>query len=100
MVFVLYFYLISEDDCGFKKSTQKKDEDLQFVPCNLHIQRMKVIEGSASLKLIPDLTIRSETPKESSYYMVTFGAPADHVRGFKNGGLKKLLQEIHKQYVT
>lgn len=31
--------------------------------------------------------------KESSYLVFTSGCPADHVSGFKNGGLKRMLSE-------
>ena len=30
------------DTCGFKPSPQKKDIALTFLPCNLHVQRMRV----------------------------------------------------------
>ena len=30
---------------------------------------------------------------ESSYLVFTSGCPADHVTGFKNGGLRKMLSE-------
>ena len=35
---------------------------------------------------------------ERVYYTVTVGCPADHPAGFKNGGLKKLLQEARSKY--
>ena len=38
----LYLAVCFADTCGFKQSTQKRDETLQFIPCNLHLQRMRV----------------------------------------------------------
>lgn len=66
------------DTCGFKPSVQKKDIALKFVPCNLHVQRMRV---------------QPEGRGEKAYAMVTLGCPAHHLDGFKNGGLKRLLSE-------
>uniref|UniRef100_A0A3Q0RA00 Inositol polyphosphate-4-phosphatase type II B n=1 Tax=Amphilophus citrinellus TaxID=61819 RepID=A0A3Q0RA00_AMPCI len=60
----------------FKSSTSKSDRHLQFVPTNLHSQRMEV------------------TGPDSVWYdVITFGAPADHHQAFKHGGLKKLLNK-------
>ena len=36
---------------------------------------------------------------ERVYHTVTFGCPAEHSAGFKNGGLKKLLQEARSRLV-
>ena len=36
---------------------------------------------------------------ESSYFVVTSGCPADHVGGFKNGGLKRMLSECRSWLV-
>ncbi|XP_030609471.1 type II inositol 3,4-bisphosphate 4-phosphatase-like isoform X2 [Archocentrus centrarchus] len=62
----------------FKSSTSKSDRHLQFVPTNLHSQRMEVTG--------PDST-------GVWYDVITFGAPADHHQAFKHGGLKKLLNK-------
>ncbi|KAM7372683.1 hypothetical protein PAMP_009832 [Pampus punctatissimus] len=62
----------------FKSSTSKSDRHLQFVPTNLHSQRMEVT--------CPDST-------GMWYDVITFGAPADHHQAFKHGGLKKLLSK-------
>ena len=35
---------------------------------------------------------------ERVYHTVTVGCPAEHSAGFKNGGLKKLLQEARSRY--
>ncbi|CAI5681808.1 unnamed protein product [Oreochromis niloticus] len=68
---------VSASSC-FKPSTSKSDRHLQFVPTNLHTQRMEVTS--------PDST-------GVWYDVITFGAPADHHQAFKHGGLKKLLSK-------
>ncbi|XP_063757114.1 type II inositol 3,4-bisphosphate 4-phosphatase-like isoform X2 [Eleginops maclovinus] len=70
--------LLSESS-SFKSSCSKSDRQLQFVPTNLHAQRMEVTE--------PDST------GGVWYEVITFGAPADHHKGFKHGGLKRLLSK-------
>jgi hypothetical protein len=67
--------------CTFKSSQQKKAVELMFVPTNLHIQRMRVRDGTGIGE------------PEKIYNVVTLGCPAHHCGGFKNGGLKKLLWE-------
>ncbi|XP_061769342.1 type II inositol 3,4-bisphosphate 4-phosphatase-like isoform X4 [Nerophis ophidion] len=60
----------------FKSSGSKWEKHLQFVPTNLHAQRMEV------------------TCQDSPgvwYHVITFGAPADHYQAFKHGGLRRLL---------
>ncbi|XP_056225650.1 type II inositol 3,4-bisphosphate 4-phosphatase-like isoform X1 [Seriola aureovittata] len=68
---------LSASSC-FKSSSSKSDRHLQFVPTNLHSQRMEVTS--------PDST-------GVWYEVITFGAPADHHQAFKHGGLKKLLSK-------
>ncbi|XP_071315626.1 type II inositol 3,4-bisphosphate 4-phosphatase-like isoform X3 [Trachinotus anak] len=68
---------LSASSC-FKSSSSKSDRHLQFVPTNLHSQRMEVTS--------PDST-------GVWYEVITFGAPADHHQAFKHGGLKRLLNK-------
>uniref|UniRef100_UPI0037E7C572 type II inositol 3,4-bisphosphate 4-phosphatase-like isoform X2 n=1 Tax=Semicossyphus pulcher TaxID=241346 RepID=UPI0037E7C572 len=68
---------LSASSC-FKSSSSKSDIHLQFVPTNLHCQRMEVTG--------PDST-------GVWYEVITFGAPADHHQAFKHGGLKRLLSK-------
>ncbi|XP_022108049.1 type I inositol 3,4-bisphosphate 4-phosphatase-like isoform X2 [Acanthaster planci] len=66
----------------FKKSTAKSDKLLEFVPINLHLQRLRVEESGC---------------RESLYDMITVGAPAAHSLKFRHGGLKRMLQHYTEE---
>ncbi|OWF44824.1 type I inositol 3,4-bisphosphate 4-phosphatase-like isoform X2 [Mizuhopecten yessoensis] len=73
--------LTSHTGAHFKQSVKKGDKDLQFVPVNLHLQRMTVINE-----------VRNST---GWYDIITVGAFTAYPHKYKHGGLRRMLQQQH-----
>lgn len=76
------------DSCWLKKSTEKKEQILNFLPINC---------CTHSIQVTPAPTLVSSPKSKSQVVVVTHGAPADHVGGYREGGLRRLLAELQLQ---
>eukprot|EP00940_MAST-03C_sp_MAST-3C-sp2_P000732 g732.t1 len=105
---------LAEKGISFKSSREKKASSLRFVSTNLHLQRMLVFddhemcdrritsidEATAAASKCDDNRCRSLVADvdlddlfrsaSASYATVTVGAAADHVGGFKYGGIYQM----------
>ncbi|GFR63215.1 type I inositol 3,4-bisphosphate 4-phosphatase [Elysia marginata] len=68
----------------FKRSADRMKEDLEFIPINLHVERMLVSDDAGS--------------KGKLYDVSTMGAFTAHCRDGKNGGLTRLLHQLRRGY--
>ncbi|KAK3099607.1 hypothetical protein FSP39_006978 [Pinctada imbricata] len=68
----------------YKQSTKKGDKELEFIPVNLHLQRMTVI---------------NEDKNTTGWYdIITVGAFTAYAQKYKQGGLKRLLNQMRDSY--
>nr|XP_026693482.1 type I inositol 3,4-bisphosphate 4-phosphatase isoform X1 [Ciona intestinalis]XP_026693483.1 type I inositol 3,4-bisphosphate 4-phosphatase isoform X1 [Ciona intestinalis]XP_026693484.1 type I inositol 3,4-bisphosphate 4-phosphatase isoform X1 [Ciona intestinalis]XP_026693485.1 type I inositol 3,4-bisphosphate 4-phosphatase isoform X1 [Ciona intestinalis]XP_026693486.1 type I inositol 3,4-bisphosphate 4-phosphatase isoform X1 [Ciona intestinalis] len=68
----------------FKKSVDKMSEELEFVPTNLHIQKMTV--QNLNNEGADDSSNSSRQCHTFNYDITTVGATTAHAMGFKHGG--------------
>nr|CAH7757510.1 unnamed protein product [Callosobruchus chinensis] len=72
--------LLAHKGSFFKPSSRKGDRSFEFVPINLHLQRMWVYNDTLN--------------KSGFYDWITVGAFTAHSHKSKNGGLIKLVQQL------
>ncbi|GFY71964.1 inositol polyphosphate-4-phosphatase type I A [Trichonephila inaurata madagascariensis] len=77
-------FLLKQKGSSFKPSIKKKDTNFEFVPVNLHVQRMWV----------QNVTTR----KTGVYDIITVGAFSAYSRRFRQGGLLRLLNQLKSYY--
>ncbi|XP_064608601.1 inositol polyphosphate-4-phosphatase type I A-like isoform X2 [Liolophura sinensis] len=69
---------------SFKPSAKKADKDLEFVPTNLHLHRLWVQNEA--------------TGKSGCFDTITSGAFTAYAHKYRNGGMKRLLQQQRESY--
>ncbi|XP_014663108.1 PREDICTED: type I inositol 3,4-bisphosphate 4-phosphatase-like [Priapulus caudatus] len=73
-------YMIKHEGPHFKRSIQKGERSLEFVPTNMHMQRM---------------TIRNNTlSKVGCYDILTVGAFTAYSQRYKHGGLQRIIKHF------
>ncbi|GBN49547.1 Type I inositol 3,4-bisphosphate 4-phosphatase [Araneus ventricosus] len=77
-------FLLKQKGSSFKPSNKKSDTNFEFVPVNLHVQRMWV----------QNVTTR----KTGVYDIITVGAFSAYSRKFRQGGLLRLLNQLKSYY--
>ncbi|XP_054709004.1 inositol polyphosphate-4-phosphatase type I A-like [Uloborus diversus] len=77
-------FLLKQKGSSFKPSVKKMDTNFEFVPVNLHVQRMWV----------QNVTTR----KTGVYDIITVGAFSAFSRRFREGGLLRLLNQLKSYY--
>nr|XP_022326682.1 type II inositol 3,4-bisphosphate 4-phosphatase-like isoform X3 [Crassostrea virginica] len=70
----------------FKASSKKADKELEFLPLNLHLQRMTVIN--------------EEKNTTGWYDTITVGAFTAYAQKYKHGGLSRLLSQLQESHST
>uniref|UniRef100_A0AAZ3PKC3 Type II inositol 3,4-bisphosphate 4-phosphatase n=1 Tax=Oncorhynchus tshawytscha TaxID=74940 RepID=A0AAZ3PKC3_ONCTS len=76
---------------SFKPSCSKAQRYLEFIPINLHTQRMRVTCPRQTGERTRHGSEASGVLTDAFYDVITVGAPAAHFQGFKGGGLQRLL---------
>ncbi|GLD96072.1 hypothetical protein PINS_up004750 [Pythium insidiosum] len=84
---------------ALRRSTQKKDVLAEFMPTNLncHVVRARHVSLSAGPLGSSKPAAERSRNDELVYAVITHGCPAAHRLGFKEGGLKRMLQSDLKK---
>ncbi|RXN33454.1 type I inositol 3,4-bisphosphate 4-phosphatase-like isoform X4 [Labeo rohita] len=85
--------LLLEEDSSRVSELEELGE---LSPCWENLRRQIVTQYQSILQTYQDTLTDLQDYKDHTYDVVTIGAPAAHCQGFKNGGLRKLLQKFEE----